>query len=66
MDFFKEGEDGLYERFSEEFSETAFLIDDIKKILSECGFKLLNVYDENFSKALNYDCERLIFAVEKE
>lgn len=66
LDFFKMGEDGLYERFTEEITERAFPIEDIKKALAENKFKILKIYNENFEEAHDCNCERLIFAVEKE
>ena len=66
LDFFKENEDGTYDRYTDEFTETGFDIEDIKKALAENKFKILDIYDEKFRKTSTYDSERLIFAVEKE
>lgn len=66
LDFFSMGEDGLYQRFTEEITERAFPIEQIKKALADNKFKILKIYNENFEQASNSSCERLIFAAEKE
>ena len=66
LDFFKMDEDGLYERFTEEITERAFPVEDIKKALAENKFRILKIYNENFEEICDFNCERLIFAVEKE
>lgn len=66
LDFFMPDKNGKYERYSEDFSETAYPADDITALLKECGFMVLGVYGENTLEPPKSDCERVIFAAKKE
>ena len=59
LDFFSETEKGRYVRCSEEFSETAYELSAIKKLLKDTGFEILGVYDGYT------DNERAVFAARK-
>ena len=66
LDFFMPDENGKYERYSEDFSEVAYPIDDITALLKECGFEVMGVYGENTLELPSETCERVIFAAKKE
>ena len=66
LDFFMPDENGKYERWSEDFTETAYPTDDITALLEECGFKVVGVYGENTLEPPKDNCERVIFAAKKE
>ena len=65
LDFFSETEDGTYERFSEEFSERAYTIDELKKALQNAGLETVAVLsDMSFSEPKQTD-ERIIFVTRR-
>lgn len=67
LDFFDKTEnDGLYCRYSSDFSERAYEIDDLKKWLTEAGFEVKAVFDEDSFLPLRRDSQRaVIVAVKK-
>ncbi len=64
IDIFALQENGEYKRYSEEFYETAFEIDELKKALSEY-FKVLYVYDDLSRNDPKSDSERIYFVCER-
>ncbi len=65
LDFFMPDDDGLYERYSEDFTETAYPIETIKKALIETGFEILAVYGDDSFENVTDTTERAIFTVRK-
>ena len=67
LDFFDKTEnDGLYCRYSSDFSEKAYEIDDLKKWLSDAGFEVKAVFDEDSFLPLRRDSQRaVIVAIKK-
>lgn len=62
LDFFEECDDGRYERYCEDFSETAYSLEETESMLNEAGLKLLCVYDEMTDNLPNEHSQRLVFA----
>ena len=54
-----------YDRFNEEFCETAYTVDEIKYLLTECGFSNIKVYDELCFENPKNDSERIYFVCKK-
>lgn len=54
-----------YDRYSEEFCETAYSIDELKKALEISGFYDIKVYDELTYNAPEKSSERLFFVCKK-
>ena len=65
LDFFSETEKGRYVRCSEEFSETAYELSAIKKLLKDTGFEILGVYDGYTDNEVTENTERAVFAARK-
>ncbi len=65
LDFFSETEKGRYVRCSEEFSETAYELSAIKKLLKDTGFEILGVYDGYTDNEVAENTERAVFAARK-
>lgn len=55
-----------YDRRSEEFTETAYEIDELKKMLYDTGFSSVEVYDELTENKPRSDSERLYFVCKKD
>ncbi len=64
LDFF-EPVGGKYIRESESFREFAYPTEDIKKMLSDCGFETLAVYDDTTFCQPREDSQRLTVAARK-
>lgn len=64
LDIFEE-EDGVYTRFTEEFSERAYEIEYLKTVLVKKGFEVLGVFDDLTENPLNEKSERAIFVAKK-
>ena len=64
LDFFVE-EDGLYERFCENFSERAYSIDMLTDLLEKSGFKVKIVLGDMSDNAPERVEERVFFVAEK-
>lgn len=64
LDFFEE-EDGAYYRSSESFSEMAYELDTIKKMLEESGFEVMGIYDDMTFEPVKADTERAVFSARK-
>ena len=65
LDFFIENDEGLYERYSEEFLERAYSQEVLQNMLKDSGFTDIEVYgDLNFSEPDDKN-ERLFFICKK-
>ncbi len=65
LDFFIENENGLYERYSEEFEERAYSEELLTEMLEKAGFREIDIYgDFNKSRPTNTD-ERFYFVCRK-
>lgn len=65
LDFFKENENGSYNRYTEEFSERAYELKDLSEMLNNSGFEVLKILsDLKLSKATEND-ERVVFVARK-
>ena len=66
LDFFIKNEDDEgYERYSENFSEYVYGIDDIIDIIKKCGFTLLEMTDDYSDESVSETTERITFTVKK-
>lgn len=65
LDFFVENE-GVYERSFEEFSERAYTVAELEKMLKTAGLKVEAVYDDMTENPLNDTSERAIFVCRKQ
>ena len=64
LDFFVE-ENGLYERFSEEFSERAYSVEEITAALERAGLSVVEIFDDMTEKPLTDTSQRAIFVTRK-
>lgn len=64
LDFFVE-ENGLYERFYEEFDERAYSLEKVKKWLEISGFELVNFFEEFTENEPKEDTERIVYVARK-
>ena len=66
LDFFdKDEESDSYYRYSTDFSEKAYEIDFLKNLLSDTGFEVKAVFDEDSFLHLRKDSQRAIFVAVK-
>lgn len=67
LDIFEKDEDDedTYYRYSEEFSERAYELDDIKKWLEECKFEVTAVYEEMTRNPVGDETQRAVFVAKK-
>lgn len=67
LDLFEKDADDeeTYYRYSEEFSERAYELDDIKSWLEECKFEVTAVYEEMTKEAVRTDTQRAVFVARK-
>lgn len=65
LDFFVELEDGVYERFGEEFSERAYTREELSEILESSGFEVLAVLGDMTEIEPESCCEREIYIAKK-
>jgi ubiquinone/menaquinone biosynthesis C-methylase UbiE len=67
LDLFEKDEDDeeTYYRYSEEFSERAYDLDDIRSWLEECKFEVTAVYEEMTKNAVKSDTQRAVFVARK-
>ena len=65
LDFFVPDENGKYERYSEEFTENAFPINDVKNELENTGFEILGIYDEDSFEKIKENSQRVVFALRR-
>lgn len=66
LDFFIENEDGTYRRVSEFQQERLYQVEEVKDLISEIGFKDINIYDEDNMKEVREDSLRILFSCVKE
>ena len=64
LDFFLE-EDGLYERFSEHFSERAYNSAEVESALQKAGLQIVAVFDDLTENPLKSESERAIYVTRK-
>ncbi len=64
LDFFV-GEDGAYERFSEQFSERAYSGEQIEKALEMAGLEIVEIFEENTFDSPTPETERVIYVTRK-
>lgn len=64
LEFF-EHENDIYRRYSEEFSETAYDIEIIDKLLEQAGFDILAHYDDDSMNEIHDKTQRVVFAARK-
>ena len=65
LDFFAEADNGLYERYSESFSECAYELCDIEDALTEAGFEIIGIYDGYDNSPISDNSQRAVFAARK-
>ena len=65
LDFFIPLESGLYERYSEDFSEIAYSTEKMTELLEKTGFSQLAIYGDDSFEQPNEHTERLIFVAQK-
>ena len=66
LDFFiKNEDDDLFERYSESFSEYAYSLNEIVKILNECGFEIISLYDDYTDNAITDETQRITITAKK-
>ena len=64
LDFFLE-ENGLYERFSEKFSERAYNSAEVESALQKAGLQVVAIFDDLTENPLKSDSERAIYVTRK-
>ena len=64
LDFFAE-DNGVYERYSESFSEKAYGIDTLSSLANKHHFDVIGIFDDMSENALREDSERMIFVLRK-
>ena len=64
LDFFEE-EDGVYYRSSENFTEKAYELSDIRLWLEESGFEVVGVFDDLTTDEVKPQSERAVFLARK-
>lgn len=65
LDIFVQKTDGSYERSSEDFTETAFSIEELKQALKIAGFTDICVYDDMTLNIAKENSQRLYFVARK-
>lgn len=66
LDFFIKNETGKYERFNENFKETAFTDEAITKSAVNAGFKVINRYAELTRNSPTANTERVYYVLRRE
>ena len=66
LDFFIENEDGTYRRVREFQQERLYQVEEVKDLISEIGFKDINIFDEDNMKEVREDSLRILFSCVKE
>lgn len=65
LDFFKETGDGLWDRYTEQFSEQYYSIEGILSWLSDCGFETVGVFDDMTTEPVTENSQRAVFLAKK-
>ncbi|MGN0612334.1 MAG: class I SAM-dependent DNA methyltransferase [Porcipelethomonas sp.] len=65
LDFFVPDENGSYERYSEDFTETAYSAETVSDVLKDIGFEVLGIYAGDSFEQLMPDSVRMVFAVRR-
>ena len=67
LDLFEKDEDDeeTYYRYSEEFTERAYDLDDIKKWLEDVKFEVIGIYEEMTKDSVKADTQRAVFVARK-
>ena len=65
LDLFAPGEDGLYERYAEDFSEVIYSREFLEEALYNAGFKIKAVYDDLTHDELKETSQRAVYVCEK-
>lgn len=67
LDIFEKDEDDeeTYYRYSEEFTERAYDLDDIKKWLEDVKFEVIGIYEELTKDSVKADTQRAVFVARK-
>ena len=67
LDLFEKDEEDeeTYYRYSEEFSERAYDLDDIRVWLEDCRFEVVAVYEEMTKESVKADTQRAVFVARK-
>lgn len=66
LDFFSPGKNGLWERSYEEFTEYAYPLEEIEKMLRKSGFSVIGIYDDLTKNPVRPESERAVFLARKE
>ena len=64
LDFFVE-QDGVYDRYSEDFYEKAYAMEEIEEILKKNHFDIVGIFDDMSEQSLKTNSERAIFVLRK-
>lgn len=65
LDFFEQIENGIYERFTEEFYEKAYEPELIRELLKKADFELINEFEELTHNAPKQDTQRTVFVARR-
>lgn len=65
LDLFSPGDDGLYERYSEDFCEVIYSDEFLKEALSRAGFSVKNIYADLTRQKVESDTQRAVYVCEK-
>lgn len=65
LDMFTEQEDGSYIRFAEDFFEIALPLSEIKELLQEAGFEVMDIYDYETEQKGDETSEKVLFCCRK-
>ncbi len=66
LDFFSPAQNGLWERSTEEFTERAYPLEELEKMLVKSGFSVSGIYDDLTLDPVGPDSERAVFLARKE
>lgn len=65
LDFFEKTQNGLYTRYSTDFSERAYEIENLKSMLFKAGLEVKAVFDDDSFLPLRKDSQRAIIVAKK-
>lgn len=65
LDFFKETDEGLYERTSEYITERFYSNEEIKKAVEDASMEILGVFEEMTENAPKRDTQRIFYVTRK-